>query len=132
MVRQVRPLRVYETVTNELANRLLPPYPVQEPAWYKVMNAIPPTQVFTKPLPIAHRPSKKSLRKPKKMWRPQQIVYEEDELRTNFFKDHPWELARPRIILEIDGKDYQKLDWSKGLRQPGLPLSGEWYETIQC
>jgi small subunit ribosomal protein S23 len=29
------------------------------------------------------------------------------------------------VIIETDGKDYQRIDWSKGLRQPGIPLSGE-------
>lgn len=56
---------------------------------------------------------------------PQKIVYEEDELRRTFFKDHPWELARPRIIMELDGKDARYLDWSKGLLQSGFPLTGE-------
>jgi len=58
------------------------------------------------------------------MFKPQQIVYEEDSIRQDFFRDHPWELARPRILLETDGKDGQKCDWSK-LRQPGRPLNGE-------
>ena len=128
MGRQVRPLRVYETLTNEIANRIAPQYRVQEPAWYKVVEAIPPAEITTRPVPIRHKPIKQGVRKPKKTWLPQKIVYEEDELRTTFFKDHPWELARPRVILEIDGRDHLKFDWSKGLRQPGLPLSGEWYE----
>jgi len=66
------------------------------------------------------------IRKPSKMFKPQQIVYEEDSIRQDFYKDHPWELARPRILLETDGKDGQKCDWSK-LRQPGRPLNGERY-----
>jgi len=132
MGRQVRPLRVYETLTNEIANRVFPKYVVQEPAWYKVVNAIPPAEITTRPVPVRHRPINKASRKPRKIWMPQQIIYEEDELRTTFFKDHPWELARPRMILEIDGKDHLKVDWSKGLRQPGLPLSGEWYGIRSC
>jgi small subunit ribosomal protein S23 len=58
------------------------------------------------------------------MFRPLPIVYIEDELRTEFYSDHPWELARPKMLLENDGKDGQKDDWSK-IQQPGRPLSGE-------
>jgi small subunit ribosomal protein S23 len=35
-------------------------------------------------------------------------------------------LARPRIVLENDGKDAQKCDWSR-IQQPGRPLTGERY-----
>jgi small subunit ribosomal protein S23 len=60
------------------------------------------------------------------MFRPQPIEYEEDHLRKVFYKDHPWELARPRIVLENDGRDGQKCDWSK-IQQVGRPLNGERY-----
>lgn len=59
------------------------------------------------------------------MYKPARIAYPEDQLRKEFYKDHPWELARPRIIMELDGQDYKYLDWSKGLRQRGMALSGE-------
>lgn len=52
------------------------------------------------------------------------IVYPEDKLRNEFFGDHPWELARPRVILENDGKDGEKWDWSR-IVQPGKKLDGE-------
>lgn len=29
------------------------------------------------------------------------------------------------MIIEMDGKDALRYDWSKGLRQPGMPLCGE-------
>jgi len=35
------------------------------------------------------------------------------------------ELARPRVITEFDGKDATRCDWSKGLQQFGVPLTGE-------
>ena len=38
--------------------------------------------------------------------------------------DHPWELARPRVVLENDGKDFEKNDWSS-ISQPGRALNGE-------
>jgi len=58
------------------------------------------------------------------MFIPQPITYEEDKLRKEFYSDHPWELARPRIILEQDGKDGQKCNWSK-IQQPGRQLNAE-------
>lgn len=29
------------------------------------------------------------------------------------------------MVIEMDGKDARRCDWSKGLKQPGIPLSGE-------
>lgn len=59
------------------------------------------------------------------MFQPVEIRYEEDELRKRFFSDHPWELARPRVVLEKDGRDAESLDWSTGLQQAGRPVNGE-------
>jgi small subunit ribosomal protein S23 len=58
------------------------------------------------------------------MFQPQRISYQEDRLRQVFFRDHPWELARPRILLEKDGKDLQNYDWSH-IKQHGRQLDGE-------
>ena len=64
------------------------------------------------------------------MFQPQHITYEEDRLRRDFFGDHPWELARPRVMLEDDGKDYQKWDWSQA-HQLGRRADGEKYEPAR-
>lgn len=69
----------------------------------------------------------RKIRKPSKLFAPQRLEYEEDRLRKTFYQDHPWELARPRIVLENDGKDGQRVDWSKGVMQPGRQLNGERY-----
>ncbi len=68
---------------------------------------------------------KRRRKKASQLFQPVQIRYEEDELRKTFFSDHPWELARPRVVLERDGKDAERLDWSRGLQQPGRPTNGE-------
>ncbi|KAI9170879.1 37S ribosomal protein S25 [Paramyrothecium foliicola] len=124
--RQIRPARVFKTVSQQLQHEVFKGHQIPVPPWYQVMHEVPPIDTIIRTIPPRHRmPGPKAPKKPKKLYRPQSIKYEEDALRTTFFKDHPWELARPRVILESDGKDYQYLDWSKGLRQPGMALTGE-------
>ncbi|KEZ46079.1 37S ribosomal protein S25, mitochondrial [Scedosporium apiospermum] len=125
MGRQIRPAKVYQMVTAELQSRVMPKYQVQEPPWYPVLYNIPPAETITRPAAVQLRTPNKKQRRPKNVYRPQRIEFPEDRLRQAFYKDHPWELARPRIILELDGKDSRLLDWSKGVRQPGMALSGE-------
>ncbi|KAI1869481.1 hypothetical protein JX265_006571 [Neoarthrinium moseri] len=123
--RQVRPARIYQTVTTLMDHRVQPRIKVQKPVWYNVVESIPPSEVVTRPLPPQHKTWSPKIRKASRLFQPQQLVFEEDALRKRFFKDHPWELARPRMIIEADGKDAHRCDWSKGLKQPGIPLSGE-------
>ncbi|KAH7356721.1 mitochondrial ribosomal protein S25 [Rhexocercosporidium sp. MPI-PUGE-AT-0058] len=118
----LKPSRVYQT-----ASRLLETGSIsQPPPWFKTIGSIPPSEILTRTQPVQHREvtRKSKIRKPSKMFRPQPIVYEEDKLRLEFYGDHPWELARPRIVLENDGKDGQKCDWSR-IQQPGRQLNGE-------
>lgn len=120
----LRPARVRQTVSLLLdAKRSSAP-----PPWYQAIGLVPPPEVLSRTVPIRHHPpplkGRRNVRRPSKMFRPQQISYEEDTLRSEFFKDHPWELARPRLILEDDGKDYQRWDWSKPF-QAGRPVGGE-------
>lgn len=58
------------------------------------------------------------------MFMPAELKYPEDQLRTEFFGDHPWELARPKIVLEQSGNDSKDWDWSQ-IEQPGKKLDGE-------
>ncbi|KAF9996630.1 mitochondrial ribosomal small subunit component [Entomortierella chlamydospora] len=48
--------------------------------------------------------------------RPKVIVYPEDRLRRRFYEDHPWELRRPRCLVETNG-DGTNRDWSKLLQE---------------
>jgi small subunit ribosomal protein S23 len=59
------------------------------------------------------------------MFQPLNIPYQEDRLRKDFFGDHPWELARPKVVLEDGGDERKGWDWSKGIRQPGKRIDGE-------
>lgn len=124
--RQIRPAGVYQAVTTEMKNRILQNDQVMRPPWYNIMSAVPPSETLVRPIPTQHRKPNPRASRTRNLYRPQNITYPEDALRNNFFKDHPWELARPRVVMELDGKDYQMCDWSKGLKQPGIPLSGEW------
>lgn len=129
----------------------------QTPTWYNALTTVPVSQILVRQRPIPHpilkirarqiegedskeveqytltevqeRPhrSKKKSRGKAKLFKPVPISYEEDAIRTLFYSDHPWELARPRMILEQSGDDVNnnKLDWSRGVIQPGKFLNGE-------
>ena len=55
----------------------------------------------------------------------ERISYPEDSLRQDFFGDHPWELARPRVVLEDGGDDSGGYEWGRGLEQEGKRVDGE-------
>ncbi|KAF2441543.1 37S ribosomal protein Rsm25 [Karstenula rhodostoma CBS 690.94] len=92
------------------------------PQWYNIIGDIPPSETLARPLQRA--PTTKKARKPSRMFQPLPIAYPEDKLRSEFFGDHPWELARPRIIVEDSGNDAKHYDWSN-IVQPGKQLDGE-------
>lgn len=60
------------------------------------------------------------------LYKPQKIWYPEDSIREWFFKDHPWELARPRILVENTGNDGKEFNWSQ-LKQTNKQVDGERY-----
>ncbi|PGH03790.1 37S ribosomal protein S25, mitochondrial [Helicocarpus griseus UAMH5409] len=115
--------------------------------WLDIMGDVPPTSILVrhqaqshpvvqqrvKRVPGRDKPQvqvniassrKPSSKKPSRMFQPKEIRYEEDQLRKQFFRDHPWELARPRVVLENDGNDHRNYDWSK-IEQKGKRLDGE-------
>lgn len=117
-----RPLRVHQTTTRLLkAEGISSP-----PPWYNVVGSIAPAQTLVRTQPVPHRVPRKGPRtkKASKLFQPHEIGYEEDMLRKDFFKDHPWELARPRLIIEDDGKDSQRTDWGQ-IQQKEKALTGE-------
>jgi small subunit ribosomal protein S23 len=94
-----------------------------EPVWYQpVLNAPPMTDFSRKPSQ-AHQGRKANssvdIRKIQPIQRGLEVHF-----RRKFYKQHPWELARPRIAVEDDGADYSRMDWSK-MEQIGKPLDGE-------
>lgn len=143
-------LRVRQTALRQKANGKI----AKLPEWVDVLADIPPAQVLVRNPPIQHqylRQRVKSLpgsstsqivyeaeenRRPKpkkasRLFQPVKIKYEEDELRKEFFRDHPWELARPRVVLETSGKDFEKYDWSR-MQQIGKKLDGERCVKTAC
>ena len=119
-----RPLRVYKATTQLLATERIK----VQPPWFNVVASIPPAQTLVRTQPLKHheRMRRSKIRKPSKLFQPQTIVYEEDSLRKQFFGDHPWELARPRVVLENDGRDRERNDWGQ-MTQPARSLDGERY-----
>ncbi|ETN40247.1 uncharacterized protein HMPREF1541_04523 [Cyphellophora europaea CBS 101466] len=117
------------------------------PIWANIVADVPPAQIMTRHQPIEHHytetrtktlpdgrssqatqiiaHAKPKTAKPKQLYSPTPLRYEEDTLRKQFFSDHPWELARPRTLVETDGKQYARANWSTGIKQRGLPVSGE-------
>lgn len=126
-----------------------------KPIWLDVMADIPPAQIFTRQQPIQHPFTKirtktlsspsssdsqlplpttievtnvkptRTRKKASRLFQPLPIRYEEDELRKQFYSDHPWELARPRMVLETTGDTSTLRDYSHNVRSPYAPLNGE-------
>ena len=116
------PQRVHQAATRLLETKRLS----APPPWYDVIANLPPSQRLVRP---ALQGSRNKGKKASKLFQPVKIEYQEDSLRAEFFGDHPWELARPRQVLEDDGKDYQKFDWSR-LEQSSKQLDGERYASV--
>ncbi|KAF1830680.1 mitochondrial ribosomal protein [Decorospora gaudefroyi] len=112
-----RPLRVRHT-----AKALLDAKRAPLPQWYDVVGDIPPGETLARP--VLRVPKMRKVRKASKLFKPLPIAYPEDKLRSEFFGDHPWELARPRLVVEDSGNDAKGYDWSK-IEQPGKQLDGE-------
>lgn len=121
----------------------------EKPAWFNVVGANPPSTDLTKKpkkfeLKDQEEDPRNSLFKkneatgfyktsPDKRDRSQKhnsisrvpkLKFLEDELRNVFYQQHPWELSRPKTLIETSGDEYKKCDWSRML-QLYKPLDGE-------
>ncbi|KAI9476173.1 MAG: mitochondrial ribosomal protein S25 [Benjaminiella poitrasii] len=123
------PNQLAKHVSNLIKGKLM----TNTPVWLPVVQAIPPgpsivrsqnpevnvagqtdleQSVFAKPHHKDRlRHSQKHLRTQPP--RPRAIVYPEDRLRKQFYKDHPFELSRPKVLVEnelgINRTDYSRL-----------------------
>ncbi|KAH3685832.1 hypothetical protein WICPIJ_003191 [Wickerhamomyces pijperi] len=113
-----------------------------KPVWLQAVANNPPTKNFLKepktlkleqsikvdreilPNPNAPLYNTKSKNTAKSLYKIPKLNYVEDELREIFYKQHPWELSRPKILLENSGNDAKTQDWSK-LTQINKQLDGE-------
>jgi small subunit ribosomal protein S23 len=114
-----RALRVRQTAKALVDTRRDPALP----PWYSIVGDIPPGETLARPVQRAPQVRNKA-KKPSRMFQPLPITYPEDKMRSEFFGDHPWELARPRLVVENSGNDAKEYDWSK-IVQPGKALDGE-------
>jgi small subunit ribosomal protein S23 len=79
------------------------------PPWLQPIGTTPPSTRLVRP--VLQRPSKPG-KKSSRLYKPLSLKYTEDQLRWEYYNDHPWELARPRVILEDDARDRERWDWS--------------------
>jgi small subunit ribosomal protein S23 len=94
-----------------------------EPVWYQPILLTPPMT------DLSRRPAQEHFARP---WnapndnRQIQPIAQgiATSIRSRFYREHPWELARPRIVTEDDGADYVREDWSS-IEQFAKPLDGE-------
>ena len=119
-----RPLRVHHTAVAQFKAK----WTESLPMWHQTVRDIPPAQTLTRP--VLRIPKTRHGRKASQLFKPLPITYPEDQLRSDFFGDHPWELARPRLIVEDSGNDAKGYDWSK-IVQPGKQLDGERHVPLQ-
>lgn len=133
--------RRFAAQVHKTAGRLLQAKHIREaPAWYDVVLQHPPI-----PLP-PRAPSNRvsydivttaSKETPRRMGapnvKPLPIYYLEDEIRRQFFRDHPFEAFRPRSLSEKgeidDEHPIRGLDWTR-LRDRGLNPTPEECVTL--
>ncbi|KAF2108267.1 mitochondrial ribosomal protein S25 [Lophiotrema nucula] len=115
----LRAIRVRQTAKALYDSKRVPDLP----PWYNTVGDIPPSEALARPV-LRAPPTRGRSRKPSRMFQPLAIHHPEDKLREDFFGDHPWELARPRLIVEDSGNDAKGFNWSS-IVQPGKQLDGE-------
>jgi small subunit ribosomal protein S23 len=124
--------RVASQVHKQVARLMRADYLKKEPVWYNAVLEYPPL-----PLPPKAPPSRTSYDLPTKQsspfhaqkLRPLTIKYIEDDIRRQFFRDHPFEAFRPVTLVENAGVEDLRLDgkaWTR-LRQRGRNPSPEEY-----
>lgn len=144
------PRRFANQVHKQASRLLLARFTKREPSWFQAVLENPPLPLPARApaprsdydLPKHEQSAARAIppRRPRPLDpKPMQIAYVEDEIRRQFFEDHPFEAFRPRSIVEeghvepehpIQGKAWTRL------RQHGrnptpeecvlLPLSKEY------
>lgn len=136
--------RIANQVHKQASRLLLSRYIKKEPAWFQAVLDNPPL-----PLPARAPPARNDYDLPPRHQtaaravltkrsrpldpHPLPVSYLEDELRTQFFKDHPFEAFRPRSLLEDGAIEAEHPisgeKWTR-LRQRGRNPSAEEYVLL--
>jgi small subunit ribosomal protein S23 len=122
----LRPAQVLHKATMLLDTKML----AAKPPWFDAMARIPPGEKLVRPThrfgprSAGARTASKARRGASRMFQPLPITFPEDRLRGEFYGDHPWELARPKVVVENTGFDARGWEWSR-IEQPGKSLDGE-------
>ncbi|ORY98512.1 mitochondrial ribosomal protein S25 [Syncephalastrum racemosum] len=134
MAYRCAPTKLASTATNLIKGNLLK----RAPVWLQAVKNTPPGPSIIRAREIdpslqqnnaveqKTRYKQKHLRT--KAPRPLRIVYPEDKLRRQFFKDHPFELARPKVLVENTNAT-NRTDYST-LLLPGMHPSEVDGETV--
>ena len=131
--------RIASQVHKQASRLLRAQYIKKEPAWYQAVLDHPPLPLPAKApplrtdydLPVKNRsPAQSSKHMRPHEPRPLSVYYVEDDVRMQFFHDHPFEAFRPRTLVEAGEIEpehpIQGVEW-KRLRQRGRNPSSEEY-----
>ncbi|KAF8633006.1 hypothetical protein AX15_001603 [Amanita polypyramis BW_CC] len=125
--------RIASQVHQQVSRLMKAGYIKEEPAWFQAVLNHPPLPL--PPKAPAHRTSYDQL-PPKRMaekmqpplTKPLPIYYVEDDIRRQFFRDHPFEAFRPATLVEREGvRDDHPIrgnEWTR-LRQRGRNPTAE-------
>ncbi|THH18562.1 hypothetical protein EW146_g2442 [Bondarzewia mesenterica] len=123
LTRMVR--RIASQVHKQASRLLQAGYLKQKPAWYSAVLENPPLPLPARappPRTAYDAPAARSAAKKEPEPRPLPIIYLEDEVRRQFFRDHPFETFRPVTLTEDAGVEAEHpingLKWMR-LRQRG-------------
>lgn len=141
---QTNAVNVLQRTSAYLRSGLL----LNTPAWYEVVASLPPSNKFTREPRLVNpssneniaclkeasqHPNAKGLYKTRtkrserritanRLYKAPHLKFVEDKLREIFYQQHPWELSRPKILVENEGGE--EYDWCN-IQQLGKPLDGE-------
>ncbi|KAI6008355.1 mitochondrial ribosomal protein S25-domain-containing protein [Pisolithus orientalis] len=109
--------RIASQVHKQVSRLMRVNYIKDEPVWYQAVLQFPPLPLPPKSPPFRQDGARHSKLVPPKH-KPVNIAYLEDEVRRQFFRDHPFEAFRPVSIVEggvvteehpVQGKDWIRL-----------------------
>ena len=142
--------RVPTQVHKQVARLAQTGYIQREPLWYRAVLEHPPLPLparapanrfpseferHAKPydLPQTIEGASSHLKKPKKV-RAEQIVYLEDQVRRQFFRDHPFEAFRERSLVEEDRIEDEHpingAEWTRLSQRTRNPNSEEYASIV--